>query len=428
MNDRFELLERIGQGASGEVWRARRREDDRVVAIKLLRRVNSAEALARFVRESELLAQVDHPNVVRLLEVGADGDRPCFVTEFVSGGTLRDLIARGPLAPPELATLARQLLSGLAACHARGILHRDLKPENVLLTQGGQVKLADLGLGRYPGNLEQLTRTGAMLGTPRYMAPEQFRGGGVDARADIYAAGVVMYEMASGHPPFQADELPALVRQHRLDPVPPLATPGLPRHYARAVRLALEKDPARRPGDASLLLRALDGEVVVATARRRGFAIALAVATAVGLGVRWAKPDPARELYARGASLLEAQRAAEAEPVLREAARLSPGGTAVQLVWAQALLRGGKLAEAERVVRESLSIAPGSAAAWHALGRIEETRNRIDAALEAYRHELACDPGRVETRNLVADLLHRRAPAVLLGVDRGPTVLGTAHP
>jgi tRNA A-37 threonylcarbamoyl transferase component Bud32 len=247
--DRYETLERIGGGGMADVFRAHDRTLDRDVAVKLMRPAfaRDPEFAQRFHREAEALGAIDHPNIVGVLDYGASAEGPFIVMELVSGGTLRDLIrARGRVDQYAAARMAAAIADGLEAAHLRGVLHRDLKPDNVLLDGAGRPKIADFGIARLAA-ATAITRTGEVLGTPQYLAPEQMTGDVVDERADVYALGVILYEMLTGEQPTGGVTPSEIVsRRLRVDPRPPSRLVALAPRINALVLRALARDPARR--------------------------------------------------------------------------------------------------------------------------------------------------------------------------------------
>jgi non-specific serine/threonine protein kinase len=252
---RYEVIEQIGEGGMGVVFKARDPQLDRLVAIKLLspaRRLDD-EWRQRLVLEARAAAALDHPCIATVYEIGETDDAtPFLAMAFYEGETLATRLKREPLSVPEALRIAREIARGLAAAHARGITHRDLKPANILLIRSTDVKIVDFGIAKMPG-VEQ-TETGEVLGSIAYMAPEQLRGEEVDARADVWAFGVVLFEMLTG------DRFAA----HRLQPGGPPAPlpshlrPEISRELDAIVARALAARPADRYADGSALLTALD--------------------------------------------------------------------------------------------------------------------------------------------------------------------------
>ncbi|MBL4847303.1 MAG: protein kinase [Planctomycetes bacterium] len=256
----FVLLGRLGQGGMGAVFRARDERSGEVVALKVLKGAGQDPSLLeRFEREGRLLAGLDHPGIVGLrsgLEV-SEG-QAYYAMELVEGQDLRQVLrTRGALSAEEAVGIAKEVLAALSYAHARGVIHRDVKPPNVLMNSAGRARLADFGLARA---LESsgLTRTGTVLGTPEYMAPEQAEGNPSEARTDLYAVGVLLFELVSGAPPFRAERPLAVLRAHCEAPVPPLRAPhGLPAGLEGVVRRALAKAPADRWPSAEAMVDAL---------------------------------------------------------------------------------------------------------------------------------------------------------------------------
>jgi serine/threonine-protein kinase len=245
---RYVLGPIVGRGAMGRVHRATVRATGEEVAIKVLRDdlVDQADVVARFVQERQVLASIDHPNVVRVRDLVVEGDQLGIVMDYVPGGDLRR-ITRHALAPAEAAGLLAQVADGLAAVHTVNVVHRDLKPENVMVhtSDGGvrTLRITDFGVSRLVGNT--LTKITMVIGTPGYLAPEVAGGARPTPAADIYALGVMLYELSCGAPPFQADNALALLRAHGNDPVP--RPGGAPDALWAVLSSMLAKDPTTRP-------------------------------------------------------------------------------------------------------------------------------------------------------------------------------------
>jgi serine/threonine protein kinase/tetratricopeptide (TPR) repeat protein len=252
---------RIGAGGMGEVYRATDPRLSREVALKLMHSGSERdpERLKRFENEARAAAQLNHPNILAVLDVGTHQGVPYLVTELLEGQTLRERLAR-PFTPAEVVEAARQLLSGLGAAHARGIVHRDLKPENVFVTKDGRLKILDFGIARVEGTRHDGTQTatGAVVGTIGYMAPEQVRGLPADARADLFAFGCIFYELLGGRRAFQGAT--SVETGYAILNAPPAPLPDVtPAHLERLVRACLEKERDRRPPSADAVLAALSG-------------------------------------------------------------------------------------------------------------------------------------------------------------------------
>lgn len=256
---RYRIDAELGRGGMGVVYRATQTNLGRTVAIKMLspQLAESGEHLARFRREAEVLARLQHENIVHIYDVEEVGGAFCIIMEFVAGPSLGAVLARaGALPPAVVRDIAVQLTAGLEAAHRKGIVHRDLKPDNILFTPEGRPRITDFGIARIAGgDAMSRTRTGVLMGTPYYMSPEQARGGEITGSSDQYSLGVLLYQMLSGSVPFHGHDPISLAIKHMQEPVPPLATtvPGLPGALVAVVGRALEKDPHRRfPSAASM--------------------------------------------------------------------------------------------------------------------------------------------------------------------------------
>ena len=266
LDGRYAIESLLGYGGMGGVFKATHTGLHRPVAIKVLRSQGDAsgEATKRFEREAYSASRLDHPNCARVHDFGTleSGDK-YLVMELVEGFELQKLIT-APWAPARAVELGVQILRGLAHAHAAGIVHRDLKPANVLVhdDESGRpvAKLVDFGIAKVlDGGVfdEKLTRTGVVFGTPSYMSPEQASGGKIDGRTDIYAAGLILYQVLAGHPPFQAESASELLRMHIIVPPPPLPE-SVPPALAHAVYRMLEKLPKDRFESAEAAAQALE--------------------------------------------------------------------------------------------------------------------------------------------------------------------------
>jgi eukaryotic-like serine/threonine-protein kinase len=297
----YELIEPIGRGGMGVVFKARQRALGRLVAFKQIRAGLDADPneLARFQTEAKAAARLTHPSIVRVFDVGEQDGLPYIAMELVEGGNLADRLAGGPLPPKEAATLVETLALAVHHSHVHGIVHRDLKPANILLTPELVPRITDFGLVKLDGGVGS-TQTGVLLGTPRYMAPEQIRSRDAGPSVDIYALGAILYECLGGHPPFQAVAPLDVLEQIRTQE--PLAVgrlrAGLPRDLQTICMKCLEKDPRRRYATAAALAadlgRLLRGEPVEARpssvverlakwVRRRPYQAGLAGLAALGV-------------------------------------------------------------------------------------------------------------------------------------------------
>lgn len=251
--DGYRLERVLGEGATGRVYLA---TDDSggEVALKVLRADLSANATwaGRFAHEARAAATVQHRHLVPIVGSGQDGRWHYLAAAFVPGGSLADQLAAGPLSPARTVRVARHVAAGLDALHAAGLVHRDIKPSNILLDADGTALLTDFGLAKGPA-YTALTMPGQLMGTVDYLAPELIRGGEASRASDLYALGCVVHECLAGTPPFAGTGVLGIARAHFEQPPPDLrlVRPDLPPSLPAAVRLALEKDPARRPPTAT---------------------------------------------------------------------------------------------------------------------------------------------------------------------------------
>ncbi len=288
MTERFELLEQLGRGGMGTVWKARDAGTGEFVALKLLHQmyVDDPDYLARFEREVEIAKRIDSPYVVKTIGYGKREAVPYVAMEYVGGKSLREKLKNGgPLGWDEARRIAIQLTSALQAAHTAGVIHRDIKPSNVLLDDEGNVKLADFGISRAT-DLTRMTGSVTVLGTPAYMSPD----GEANEQSDLYALGCVLFEMLTGAPPFEGESQQQVLLKHIRESPNLLRLPSSSR---RIVGWLLEKDPKRRPASAEALLAVLQGSSIRGTgqvvpprsARSRDRWVAAGVMGVAGLGL-----------------------------------------------------------------------------------------------------------------------------------------------
>lgn len=259
----YELLEELGRGGMGVVYRARQISLNRLVAVKMILRGSLASPtdLERFRAEAEAAARLDHPGIVPVYEVGEIQDRPYFSMKYIPGRTLSQLLAEGPLPSREAARILASVARAIHFAHQNGVLHRDLKPSNIILDDQDQPHVMDFGLAKQISDAASLTKTGAVLGTPAYMAPEQAAGarGEVGPASDVYSLGVILYHMLTGRPPFQAaNPVDTVLMVLEQDPVPPRAlNPKADRDLEMICLRCLQKPPDLRYATAEGLAKDL---------------------------------------------------------------------------------------------------------------------------------------------------------------------------
>ncbi|HBL29536.1 MAG TPA: hypothetical protein DD490_22100 [Acidobacteria bacterium] len=440
---RYEILEPVGGGAMGEVYKARDLSLGRVVALKFLpaELTRDPSARRRFLHEARAVAALDHPNVATLYEIGeSEGGRTFLSLAFYDGETLRQKLDRGPLPPSEAVDVARQIARGLAAAHRRQIVHRDVKPANVVVLPDGTVKLLDFGLAKMAG-ATTLTRLGASPGTPAYKSPEQTRGETVDPRSDLWALGVVLYEMLTGRVPFGGEYEQAVIYSILNEPPRPLEPGAFPVELAAVIEKALAKDPAQRfttaeEMEAALARGSLEGKEAVELSepepsgptaeavtskvhtgglRRRSkirwLTAALAVLVVIGVALaswwwpahRWDYAPEVARLVQQGEELEwqgDTRRGLEnAESLYRKALARDPGNPLIEAQLAALLVRinvqfpaQGQLEEIRRLTTHAVEVAPGHPMPWVALAKLRLLEDKPQEAEAAARKAIQQDP------------------------------------
>jgi serine/threonine protein kinase len=264
--DRYEIVREIGRGANAVVYLARHSALDKLVALKELVRIEVGDetAATRFLREAQLAARLTHPNIVTVYDYFEHDGTPYIAMEHLERGSLRPFVGRLTLA--EIFNVLEGLLAALACAERHGVVHRDLKPENLMLTDDGEIKIADFGIAKATAATTNLTRTGLVVGAPAYMAPEQASGKETGSAADLYSAGIIAYELVTGTVPYSGADPVSILWRHVHEPLPALSLrkPDVDSRLARWIERLLEKNPSRRPAAREALdeLRAIRDEVL----------------------------------------------------------------------------------------------------------------------------------------------------------------------
>jgi eukaryotic-like serine/threonine-protein kinase len=362
VDGRYRIVERLGSGGMADVWCAEDLQLGRKVALKLLRQrfAEDQEFVERFRREASSAAGLQHPNVVSVYDRGEWEGTYYIAMEFLEGETLKELIVReAPLEPDQAIALAIQILRAARFAHRRGIIHRDLKPHNVIVDHEGRAKVTDFGIAR--AGASDMTQTGSIMGTAQYLSPEQAQGHAVNATSDLYAVGIILYEMLTGHVPFDGDSpVTIALKQVSEAPVPPShLNPGVPPQLEAVVGRALEKDPAARFQNADEFIAALE-------AARAGLGPAEGAATTAFAPVAerevveeaWAPPAERRRrwwLWALLAALLLAGAAVAAILLTREETAEVPRVTGADVAFAARRLRNDGFRPVVERIRDEAS-------------------------------------------------------------------------
>src|SRR5262245_16494790 len=362
---RYEILDKLGEGAMGVVYRAQDAALGRVVALKMLSaELGGEEELhQRFQREAEAIGRLSHPHIVTVYDMGDAEGQLYMAMELLEGQDMRKLVERGRAIPlADRVRILAQICDGMAYAHSRGVVHRDIKPANILVTTKGQVKLLDFGLARVAAR-STITRRGVILGTPDYMSPEQAMGRNVDHRSDIFSAGAVFYEFLGFLKPFRGKTLHSVLYQILSEEPEPLLTidPRLPARLAAVVHGMLRKEPEKRYESMEAVRRALLD--IHAGLRRSHSRSASGVA---GAGVTEEVRARVREFVASGRAHLEAGRLEPATADLNQAMALDPAcEEAAESLWRIARDRPGDPPPADparetRVTALLAEAAPGA--------------------------------------------------------------------
>src|SRR5882672_12577117 len=259
---RYEIIQLLGRGGMGAVYKARDKELDRVVALKLIRPelAKNPEVLRRFKQELILARQVTHKNVIRIFDLGQSDGIKFITMDFVEGQDLRSLLLeKNKLAPEQAARIMLQICRALEAAHAEGVIHRDLKPQNIMLDASGRILVMDFGIAR-SAYLPGMTQTGALIGTPEYMSPEQGKGEKLDERSDLFSLGIICYELVTGQSPFYSETPLATLWKRMQEKAKPLCEvdPSIPKPLSDIIDKAMEIEPADRFASAGEMAQQLE--------------------------------------------------------------------------------------------------------------------------------------------------------------------------
>lgn len=392
----YRITAQIGKGGMASVFKAYQPSLERYVAIKVMPAYYAEQDesfLKRFQREAKAIASLRHPNILIVLDYGEQDGITYIVMEYVESGTLTDLMGR-PLPADRMATLIEQVAAALDYAHQSGVVHRDIKPSNILLPKPDWPLLTDFGLAKIVGG-SQLTQSGTIAGTPAYMSPEQGRGDQIDARSDIYSLGIVLYEMATGAVPFQAETPMAVVVKHIIDPLPLPRTrnPDLPEGIERVILKALAKEPDDRYQQAGQLAAALNeaaADLRTAPAPTADAPEQAVATTLVDEAEVLVEEEPAAS---RGAS-------APSQAVAEEAAAQPPAGVPVE----ERRKAGSPISRRPLIGGLVVLAALAAFGAWRLLGAAPEPEGRIDAPVEQEGEFASFEPAEGRTTDqLIGD-------------------------
>jgi serine/threonine-protein kinase len=261
----YRIVSPLGEGGMAAVYKAYQAVMDRYVALKILPRHFAADPqfVGRFEQEAKVIAKLQHVHILPVHDFGTEDGYTYIVMPYVETGTIAELLHGKPLPLKQIRKIITQVADALGHAHARGLVHRDVKPSNILIDEDGNSLLTDFGIAKMVEATIQFTQTGAILGTPAYMSPEQIKGETLDGRSDIYSLGVVMYEMATGRPPYRAETPPAIFVKHLHDPLPPPRSfnPELPQNLERVILKTLAKDQNDRYASVSEMSQAIQSAI-----------------------------------------------------------------------------------------------------------------------------------------------------------------------
>jgi eukaryotic-like serine/threonine-protein kinase len=419
VGDRYRIVSRIGVGGMGAVYRAEHTMMRRDLAIKvLLPELSGKEEFARrFEREAESASRLAHPNIITVTDFGRTAEGSLFLAmEFLAGTSLSAAIAEGPLTLERALAIERQILRGLDHAHAAGVVHRDLKPENIMLVErDGQrdvVKILDFGIAKVTepqSGGQALTQAGVIFGTPEYLSPEQALGEPVDARTDIYAAGVILFEMLAGRRPFESDDKVKIISMHLAHAAPRIrdVNPAVrvPTAFELLVQQAMEKSRDNRFASAAAFLQALDdaetqGEAELAQGQEQGDAATLP-SMDLGPPTRGGRaPLVALAVFVAALGTLSivkkhrrARHPTAALTVLPTTPAPPPPDMAAEMKKVEAWLEDDNTSAARLALETLLTSRPKDARLRYMLGRVSYAEDRHQDALDDYAAAIGLDPG-----------------------------------
>ncbi|WP_309713790.1 Stk1 family PASTA domain-containing Ser/Thr kinase [Pseudolysinimonas sp.] len=436
IDGRYQVRSRIARGGMATVYLATDLRLERRVAVKVMHGhlADDSQFKQRFIQEARSAARLAHQNVVNVFDQGQDNESAYLVMEYLPGITLRDLLEEyGSLTPQQMIDITEAVLSGLGAAHKAGILHRDLKPENVLLADDGRIKIGDFGLARATS---ANTATGAaLLGTIAYLSPELVTRGLADTRSDIYAVGIMMYEMLTGEQPFTGEQPMQIAYRHANEPLPAPSSknPKVPRELDELVLWATAKDPDQRPADARALLEQVrDTEALLdlpagEPARRQK----TQVLPAASGGARHTAPTDTSSL---GAPVRPERPFSEAATQVL-GSRRPPGGPGTELALAESPARPARTRRWIPLVAilGALLLAASGVGWWFIFGpgarvtiptSIESlTFEQAKAQLEDLGLDVADQPGTIDSPTVAKDLVAQTEPEIGTAVEPGSSVV-----
>jgi len=418
VGERYRVVSRIGVGGMGAVYRAEHTMMRRDLAIKvLLPELGGKEEFARrFEREAESASRLTHPNIITVTDFGRTPEGSLFlVMEFLAGESLSSAIAAGPMPPARALAIVRQILRALEHAHAAGVVHRDLKPENIMLVEReGQrdvVKILDFGIAKVTepaSGQEALTQAGVIFGTPEYLSPEQALGEPVDARADIYAAGIILYEMLAGRRPFENEDKVKIISMH-LSHAPPRIrdvspTVDVPLPLEQAVMQALEKTREHRFATATAFLQALDDAEAPPEASGPYPRASVAIPGAGGsTGLRRLGGSRAGRVVASvaaaallvGVAVFVKRHGGSAAALVASPPKPAPAppDMAQRYKKVEGWLEDGNLASARRALEQALEERPKDGRVRYMMGRVAYADSKPQEALASYREAITLDAG-----------------------------------